>query len=58
MTIIGKPRSFHKKFEFAVIVDGLASAAFQKCSELSVEVAKVEYYKGGVLISPTRVLDG
>jgi phage tail-like protein len=58
MTIIGNPRSFHKKFKFIVEVDGLASAGFQKCSELSVEVAKVEYFEGGALIpnkSPGRL---
>jgi phage tail-like protein len=58
MTIIGKPRSFHKRFKFIIEADGVVSAAFQKCSELSVEVAKVEYYEGGSLIpnkSPGRL---
>ena len=56
--IIGSPRSFHKKFKFVVEIDGFASAAFQKCSELSMEVAKVEQNEGGSLIpdkSPGRV---
>ena len=39
-------------------IDGFASTAFQKCSELASEIAKVEYSEGGVLIpdkSPGRV---
>jgi len=58
MTIIGNPRSFHKKFKFIVEVDQLTSAGFQKCSELSVEVANVQYFEGGSLIpnkSPGRL---
>jgi phage tail-like protein len=58
MPVIGKPRTFHKKFKFIVEIDGLASAGFQKCSELSVEVANVQYYEGGALIpnkSPGRL---
>jgi phage tail-like protein len=58
MAITGKPRSFFKRFAFLVEVEGVASAAFSKCSELSVEVAKVEYYEGGSLIpnkSPGRL---
>jgi phage tail-like protein len=58
MTIVGNPRSFHKRFKFVIEADGIASAAFQKCSEISVEVAKVEYHEGGSLIpnkSPGRL---
>jgi phage tail-like protein len=58
MPVIGNPRTFHKKFKFIVEVDGVASAGFQKCSELSVEVANVQYYEGGSLIpnkSPGRL---
>jgi len=58
MAVIGNPRSFHKKFKFIIEIDGVASAGFQKCSELSVEVAKVEYFEGGSLIpnkSPSRL---
>ena len=58
MTIIGTPRTFHKKFKFVVEIDGVVSAGFQKCSELSVEVANIEYYEGGALIpqkSPGRL---
>jgi phage tail-like protein len=58
MPVIGNPRTFHKKFKFIVEIDGLASAGFQKCSELSIEVANVQYYEGGALIpnkSPGRL---
>ena len=58
MAVIGTPRTFHKKFKFIVEIDGIAAAGFQKCSELSVEVANVEYYEGAALIpqkSPGRL---
>ncbi len=58
MAVIGTPRTFHKKFKFIVEIDGVASAGFQKCSELSVEVANIEYHEGGTLIpnkSPGRL---
>ena len=51
MAIIGTPRSFHKKFKFVVEIDGVAHAGFQKCSELSAEVANIQYFEGGALIS-------
>jgi len=63
--VFGKARSFHKKFKFVVDIDGFeetvpntGAAGFQKCSELSYEVAKIEYFEGGRLIpdkSPGRV---
>jgi phage tail-like protein len=58
MPTVGTPRSFHKKFKFIVQIDGFGSSGFQKCSELSMEIAKVEYFEGGSLIpnkSPGRV---
>ena len=58
MAVIGKPRSFHKKFKFIVEIDGVGHSGFQKCSELSVEVANVQYFEGGTLIpnkSPGRL---
>ena len=58
MPVLGTPRSFHKRFKFVVEIDGFTSAGFQKASELSVEVANVEYHEGGALIpfkSPGRV---
>lgn len=50
MAIQGNPRSFHKKFKFVIEVDGVESSGFQKASEISSEVAKVEYREGGALI--------
>jgi phage tail-like protein len=58
MPVIGTPRSFAKKFKFVVEIDDIAHAGFQKCSELSVEVANVQYFEGGSLIpnkSPGRL---
>ena len=58
MPVIGTPRTFHKKFKFVVEIDNVASAGFQKCSELSVEIANVQYSEGGALIpnkSPGRL---
>ena len=58
MAVIGNPRSFHKKFKFIVEIDDIGHAGFQKCSELSVEVANVQYFEGGSLIpnkSPGRL---
>lgn len=49
---------FQKKFKFVVEEQGIAVAAFQKASELSVEAAKVEYFEGGSLTadkSPGRL---
>jgi phage tail-like protein len=50
MAVIGTPRTFHKKFKYVVEIDGVTSAGFQRCSELSVEVANIEYHEGGALI--------
>jgi phage tail-like protein len=58
MAILGNPRSFHKKFKWVCEITGVGSSGFQKCSELSVEVAKIEYWEGGVLLpnkSPGRL---
>lgn len=58
MTIIGQPRSFHKKWKFIVEIDGFGPMGFQKFSEPSMEIAKVEHYEGGALIpnkSPGKV---
>ncbi len=54
----GNPRSFQKRFKFQVEIDGFDRAGFNKCSELSAEIAKVEYFEGGALIpnkSPGRM---
>ncbi len=58
MPVIGNPRSFHKRFKFVCEIDAVASAGFQKASELSVEAACVQYSEGGSLIpnkSPGRL---
>ena len=63
MTVLGQPRIFHKKFKFVVEVNGVGGiaegvAGFRTCSELSHEIAKVEYSEGGRIIphkSPGRV---
>lgn len=58
MAIQGETRSYHKKYSFHVEIDQIASAGFQKCSELSVEAAVIEQWEGGALIpnkSPGRL---
>lgn len=52
MTVVGAPRNFESKFAFVVEIDGIAHAAFNKCSELKAELDKVEYREGGSL-TPT-----
>lgn len=47
MAVSGAPRVFEDKFSFIVEIDGIAHAGFQKCSELSYEIDKVEYREGG-----------
>jgi phage tail-like protein len=56
--MFGQPRSFHKKFKFVFEIDNFGFFGFQKCSELSAEIAKIEYHEGGALLpdkSPGRV---
>lgn len=48
MAIIGEAKHFHTKWKFQLDIDGIGSAQFQNCSELKAELAKVEYYEGGV----------
>jgi phage tail-like protein len=58
VAIVGTPRKLQKKFAFVVEIEGVVSANFTKCSELSAEIAKVEQWEGGSLIpdkSPGRV---
>jgi phage tail-like protein len=58
MAVRGTPRKFHKKFSFVVEIEGVRSAEFAKCSELSAEVAVVLQWQGGRVIpdkSPGRV---
>ena len=56
--VLGDPRSFHDRFKFLVEIEGFIAAGFNKCSELSVEAAVIEYNEGGALIpnkSPGRL---
>jgi len=58
MAVIGTPRVFQKKFSFIVEIEGFTSAAFTKMSAIEAEIAKVEQWQGGTLISdksPGRV---
>jgi len=41
------PRTWWKKFKFVVEIDGVARAAFNKCSAIEPEVADVAYSEGG-----------
>lgn len=50
MAIVGRALTFNKKFLFLVRIDGFVSAAFSKCSELSVDIAEVTYWEGGAMI--------
>jgi|WetSurMetagenome_2_1015567.scaffolds.fasta_scaffold97088_1 phage tail-like protein len=57
MPVVGQPRTFDKKFAFQLHIDGFGYAGFMKCSELKVDVAKIEHYEGGTLLpqkSPGR----
>ena len=47
MPTTGAPRVWEDKFSFIVEIDGVAHAAFNKCSELSFEIDTVEYREGG-----------
>lgn len=44
---MGEPVRWDKKFLFQVEIDGVARAAFQKCSELSAETGNIQYHEGG-----------
>lgn len=51
MALIGKTRNFYDKFKFIVEIDGVQYAGFAKCSELSIEVEKIEHREGGGLLA-------
>lgn len=50
MPSLAATRRLDEKFNFLVNVDGMTVFKFQKCSELTREVAKIEYWEGGALI--------
>ena len=58
MAILGKPRTFHRKFKFLSRFDRLGYSGWRKCSELSSETANIQQFEGGALIpdkSPGRI---
>lgn len=58
MSVVGKPRSYFKKFLFTLEISQVAFAGFQKASELSMETAVIEQFEGGAITaekSPGRV---
>lgn len=46
----GESRKLHERFKFVVETTRFGFAAFQKASELKVDVAKIDYFEGGTLI--------
>lgn len=50
MPSLAASRRLDEKFNFIVNVDGMSVFKFEKCSELTREVAKIEYWEGGALI--------
>jgi len=50
MPSLAAARTLHEKFNFRVQIDGIDKLFFQKASELSQEVAQIDYYEGGALI--------
>ncbi|MCK9629887.1 MAG: phage tail protein [Bacteroidales bacterium] len=46
---MGTPTNWYTKFKFVIEIDGIARAAFTKCSELAIEIANVELREGGRL---------
>jgi phage tail-like protein len=49
----GADRVLNSKGKFLVQTSDLTFAAFQSCTELSVEYAKIEYHEGGAIIPMT-----
>lgn len=58
MSIVGAPRSYHKKFLFQVEIPGVDSADFQKCGDIKASTAVIEQWEGGAITadkSPGRM---
>lgn len=51
MALIGKSRNYYDKFKFIVEIDNVQYAGFSKCSELSLEIEKIEHREGGGLLA-------
>lgn len=49
MAVIGKPRSYFKKFLFTVEIPGVGFAGFQKAGPLKGTVGVVEQWEGGAI---------
>lgn len=49
MAVIGTPRSYHKKFLWAVEIDSLEIGWFETCSPIEGEVGVVEQHEAGVI---------
>lgn len=47
MPLPGASRVWEHKYNFIIEIDGIAHAAFNKCSELEMEIEKVSYREGG-----------
>lgn len=47
---MGEALDFYEKFNYVIEINGIRRAAFLNCSELSVELGKVELREGGRLI--------
>lgn len=45
--VLGTPRSYHKKFNFSIEIEGVDIAWFESCSALEEEVGVVEQHEGG-----------
>lgn len=58
MAVLGEARKIHSRFKFVIEIDGVASAGFQSCTEISAEFQTQEYFEGGAMIpskQPTRL---
>jgi phage tail-like protein len=49
MAVIGQHRGYHKRFLFAIEIDGLEVGWFTTCSSLEAELGVVEQHEGGLI---------
>ena len=47
MGVVGAVRPVHLRYLFRIEIDNITAAGFNKCSELSAEVAQIDYFEGG-----------
>jgi phage tail-like protein len=50
MASLASARPLHEKFNFIVLIDAIENLFFSKASELSKEVARIDYWEGGAHI--------